>query len=205
MPVPKDEMPPRLIGIWLIPGLSYVEEGYFKHYADKYGNRYNDFENEKFQKMVHLVDVPDLEVLSMLRDYEFGIDIVDGNPLTDIAFLENFPKIDSLYLGDVKISNFEPLKKLTNIRRLELGNVAIPSLELLQYFTNLQYLEFRQDYPGIVDGLELRNLTSIKHLTLNNEHIVNLEAIFDLSGEEAPSLPNLRFFFLFNYYWDREY
>ena len=202
MPVTKHEMPPRLIGIWLIPGLSYVEDRY---YMDKYGNRYNDFEYEKFQKMVHLVDVPDLEVLSMLRDYEFGIDIVDGNPLTDISFLENFPKIDSLYLGDVKISNFEPLKKLTNIRRLELGNVAIPSLELLQYFTNLQRLEFRQDYPGIVDGLALRNLTSIKHLTLNNERIVNLEAIFDLSGEEAPSLPNLGVFKMPNYYWDREY
>jgi Leucine-rich repeat (LRR) protein len=141
-----------------IDGLS--SDSFYRMYSDKYRNLYYLLDDGK-NISCHL-ESPNIEVLLQLQDYIEKLQIYYTNPITDIAFLENFTQIKELNIRGKKIETLAPVRHLTN----------------------LEHLEIESGYPKIIDCTIFKDLKNLKMLYIYFNKIENIDSLFELTNLE---------------------
>ena len=168
--------------------------GYIKKYSD-----YN-------QNLIILKNIATLDLGSDMK-LNWKEQINEGFGITDLTGIENFVNLQYLNLSKNPISDFMPLKDLTNLKKIYLdyygeepiqnveviGNLNnleslvlmaenISNMEFLSGLTNLQ--ELCLDYNPISDLSFLSGLTNLKKLSINSCHVGNIDIIANLTKLE---------------------
>ncbi len=153
-----------------------VEETDFEETEVKYVN-VQGFEIPTNIKNLSLIG-PDTEEWSdSIKTYK-SINIYRLNePITDISFLADFTKLQSLNLSLNNISDISALSGLTNLTTLNLGGNQISDISALSELTNLTELFLWKNQ--ISDVSALSGLTNLTYLVLNDNPIAesDIEAL----------------------------
>ncbi len=99
----------------------------------------------------------------------------NGNPIGNIAVLEDLTTLTTLYLVNRSISDLSFLEGLTNLKKLYLTNKSVSDISSLQHLTALTELSLGEN--SVTDISVLANLTKLKILILDNNSITDLSAL----------------------------
>ena len=103
-----------------------------------------------------------------------------NEPLTDISFLEDFTKLQSLGLSLNNISDISALSGLTNLTILNLDHNQISDISALSKLTNLENLYL--DHNQISDINALSGLTNLIDLSLWKNQINDISTLSGLTN-----------------------
>ena len=106
--------------------------------------------------------------------YEYKL----NEPLTDISFLEDFTKLQSLNLSLNNISDISALSGLTNLMDLSLWGNPISDIRALSGLTSLRYLGLTDIQNSDITALS--GLTNLKSLDLDGNQISDISALSGL-------------------------
>ena len=106
--------------------------------------------------------------------YEYKL----NEPLTDISFLGDFTKLQSLNLSLNNISDISALSGLTNLMDLSLWGNQISDIRALSGLTSLRYLGLNDIQNSDITALS--GLTNLKSLDLDGNQISDISALSGL-------------------------
>jgi internalin A len=119
--------------------------------------------------------------LSELRTLRLGGNYKkNSSGITDISFLGNLPKLNSLDLGSNQISEISTLEKLTGLTYLNLRNNQISDIRFLEKFTGLTSLDISYNQFSNIRLLE--KLTGLTSLYLSSNHIDDISFLEKLTN-----------------------
>ena len=99
----------------------------------------------------------------------------DGNPIGNIAVLEDLTTLTTLYLAGRSISDLSFLEGLTNLKTLYLTHNSVSDISILENLTALTELSLGEN--SVTDISVLAKLTKLKILILDNNSISDISAL----------------------------
>lgn len=150
---------------------------------------YNKFELKKF-----------IDELKEIKDCFFNFDT--SLLITDFKPLENFLRIERLFLNGMRCCNLETMPTLESVKFLDAKNSALNSLLNISKFKNLEHLDIHNTHISSLNGIEelkklnflnasdtdidslkgLENLKNLKYLSIFRTEIKNLDTIGKLEN-----------------------
>lgn len=136
--------------------------------------------------------ISDFAPLESLTKLEYLVLTNDG--IEEPSFLKSLPLLTSLRLDYNAISSLNAISDLKNLKYLDISHNEIDDLSELAKISGLETLILNQeglkpkDYVRLKDISDLKNLTSLRRLSLRSQEIEDITALSSLTGLEELDL-----------------
>ena len=120
----------------------------------------------------------DLNVLSRLKRLR-SLACAKSN-LRNLNGIQNFMKLEYLYLDECKITDLSQLEMITELKILNISNNKIEDVSNLKYLTKLEELYCDNNRISNLDSV--RDLLNLKIIHCSENQIINLDSLINLTN-----------------------